>query len=406
MARKVRLKPAVRGTTGPLQRVVALGLLAALLIAPRLWFHHPFFGPLPPLAAIPSFPPALDPVVYALALLPLLPIVVMPRPVGLVRAWCVFFGLKAATDLSLWQPYFYQYLFMLLALCFAAPGRIDAESAVRDVSRLIVASVYFWSGVGKLNATFLAGGLEIVLGPFLSAPALKSLAPLAVVVPLLEISVALGLVTKRLRRAAAAGAIAMHVLLLLSLGPLGQNANPVVWPWNVAMMLLVWILFVRDASAPASRILWNRAFPFHQLVLVLFGLCPLLALFGLWPTSLSFRLYADSSSWGDILVTEAMLARLPPEARSQVQSANVFLDLPGSKTGKIGPYAGGLSIPDWSEHELRAFLPAEARVFRQVFAKVCRLAPAPSDAVLVLQDPPDLFTGAVRRTAISCAERL
>ena len=35
----------------------------------------------------------------------------------------------------------------------------------------------------------------------------------------------------------------VHLAALLFLGPLGHNYNWVVWPWNLAMIGLVWALF-------------------------------------------------------------------------------------------------------------------------------------------------------------------
>ena len=58
------------------------------------------------------------------------------------------------------------------------------------------------------------------------------------VVPVMEIAVAVGLLVPRLRNAAVAGAIATHVVVLGLLGPLGHRTNAVVWPWNAAMAAL------------------------------------------------------------------------------------------------------------------------------------------------------------------------
>src|SRR5205809_971107 len=74
-----------------------------------------------------------------------------PRP----RRWwavaaTVLALILAADDQSRWQPWFYQYVTMLAALAVA-----------RDVGdtlaawRAVLVGLYLWSGIQKLNATFM-----------------------------------------------------------------------------------------------------------------------------------------------------------------------------------------------------------------------------------------------------------
>jgi uncharacterized membrane protein YphA (DoxX/SURF4 family) len=398
-----------------LRAVVALGLLAALLIAPRLWFHNRFFGPLPPLDGLPATPPVFDWLVYA-ALILLLPLVgLMRRPRRLILLWCALFAARAAVDVSVWQPYFYQYAAMLLS--FALSGGVERSDqradAVLNVNCLIVAAVYFWSGLNKLNYRFLSAGLEAVpgldqlLSPLAPWIAPSTFAPLTVAMPFVEMAIAIGLLSgRRPRRVAATAAIAMHVLILLSIGPLGRNHNPVVWPWNAAMIVFVAVLFLRPDEVVAGRVLWGRGSTLHRVGLVLFVVGPLLGFFGLWPPSLSFRLYSFRFYAADIYMTEALRDRLPPDARAQVEPVSVFFSLVpagGGPATKVGPYAGGLNISDWSERELHAFIPAQLRAYEQVFAKLCALADVSTDALLLVVTPPDLLTGATRQSILPCA---
>jgi len=61
--------------------------------------------------------------------------------------------------------------------------------------------------------------------------------------PVVELAIGLALWVPSLRRAAIAAAVVLHLAALLFLGPLGYNYNWVVWPWNLAMIGLVWALF-------------------------------------------------------------------------------------------------------------------------------------------------------------------
>jgi hypothetical protein len=200
-------------------------------------------------------------------------------------------------------------------------------------------------------------------------------------------------------------AIAMHVLILLAIGPLGKNHNPIVWPWNIAMAAFVALLFLTKGDVPARRILWSRS-AFHRAALVLLGFCPLLGLVGLWPSSLSFRLYTFRLHTADIYVSESLRDRLPPAAQAAFEALSVYFSLEtpdGGPAQKVGPFAAGVNVSDWSERELRAFLPPEPRAFERVFERVCALAREPTDALLLLVTPPDVFTGTTRQSVRVCA---
>ena len=56
-----------------------------------------------------------------------------------------------------WQPWFYQYFFMLAALGFYAWKKPEAKNNRKalDCCALIVVCIYFWSGIQKLNASFI-----------------------------------------------------------------------------------------------------------------------------------------------------------------------------------------------------------------------------------------------------------
>jgi hypothetical protein len=182
----------------------------------------------------------------------------------------------------------------------------------------------------------------------------------------------------------------MHAFILVAVGPFGLSYNPVVWPWNVAMMAIILVLFrrARDVSAPA--ILLNHGFPLHVAAVALFAVLPGLSYLGLWPTYLSFRLYSEQYHQATISMTTAVRLKLPPSARQAVLLAS------------DDPYDGHLNVMSWSENELGAFIPPEPRVFRAVARRVCALAEAPLDVRLIITAPADRWTGKMTRTTTYC----
>src|SRR5262249_38763884 len=140
-----------------LTRVLAVALLAGFLLSPKLWLSARTY-PLAPVIDSLALPPPLDALLFGAACLLLVALAERPRPRRLLTAFLVLAAVLALGDQSRWQPWFYQYLAMLGALTLAAwkPDSPRAREAALAVCRLVVAATYFWSGVQKMNATFLS----------------------------------------------------------------------------------------------------------------------------------------------------------------------------------------------------------------------------------------------------------
>src|SRR5438874_386504 len=257
------------------------------------------------------------------------------------------------------QPWLYMY-WVMLALSLPR-GALPLAAC-----RIALCIVYFWSGVQKLNPRFF----EVVPGWFVT-PAIKWHWPAILVeilkaavaaAPFVEIAIAVLLWGRRARPAAIAIAFLLHSVSLIFLGPLGYNYNWVVWPWNAAMMALVWGLFSsaslfrksvgrahqtsdipsaghppkqqtasskssKPPRSPAAAAILTlsqtlrdlRGSQAASIAVLLFGLLPILSFFGLWDSYFSFSLYAENAARANIFVTQPFADRLPSELRKYVQ---------------------------------------------------------------------------------------
>ncbi|HEY1341721.1 MAG TPA: hypothetical protein VGF59_29620 [Bryobacteraceae bacterium] len=150
-----------------IKAALSLGLVAGLLLAPNLWLTSrsyplaPVFGRLRP----PS--PPFDYAILAALLLLLACIAVAERPVKGIAAFLTLAVAYSLFDQTRWQPWFYQYVAMLAVLYtyFRNPSEERRETALHGCG-LIVAAVYFWSGIHKLNSGFANDVLPILLKPF------------------------------------------------------------------------------------------------------------------------------------------------------------------------------------------------------------------------------------------------
>jgi uncharacterized membrane protein YphA (DoxX/SURF4 family) len=353
-----------------LRVTVAAGLIAGLLLSPKLWVSTRLY-PLTPVAEF--LKPLAYPFDYAVyvVLLALLAIVAAaPKPRWWIAAAVVLLAALCAQDQSRLQPWCYQYAFMLLAL--ALP---DADASL-NICRLIVASIYFWSGAQKLNPYFASSTFAYLAHPLAAHfPALVVKAGYAA--PFFEIACGIGLLTPKFRRLAVAALIAMHACILLAIGPFGHNSNTVVWPWNVAMIVFLLLLF-RHSAMRAGEILWDRGW-FHRVVFALFALAPALSLFNLWDSYLSAALYSGNRNQGAIYMTEAVAEHLPDAAYEDTTDEPNGIDK--------------LLVNDWSFDELNAPAYPEIRIYKNAARKLCEFAEKPSDVRLEVQGKAALVNG-------------
>jgi hypothetical protein len=206
-------------------------------------------------------------------------------------------------------------------------------------------------------------------------------------IPLVEVLIGAGLLTRRFRSAAVAGALLTHAVVLLLYVPFWRNK--VVWPWNAAMMAFVVILFWRDASFRARDVLFGGGRASHALVFVLFVVMPFFGLFGLWDAYLSASLYSGNTSSATLRLSESVCGRVPPRSRRAAQMQGGACILHANR---------------WSYAEMSVPVYPEPRIYRALAARLCAEADAPSDVVMEMSERPRLLDGTRRTVSLNCAD--
>lgn len=356
---------------------VAAGLFSGLALSTKLWLSDRLY-PLAPVARfLRPIPAPFDWMFFAalLAMLAVIAIVARPaKPIALFAVMAVVLGLF---DQSRWQPWFYQYLVMLIAFGLHyrhRGGPDDLRDPALNACRLVVVCTYVWSGLQKANTDFLTQSFPRLLEPFtrsLTPSITAEIHSLGIVAPFIEIGIGIGLLTRRFRQYAIFAGIGMQAFILLAIGPLGLGYNNVVWPWNIAMMALLAILFWHRPNLSARGILWPRGAHFQKLVLMLFGIAPALNFFNVWDTNLSSALYADIRNVPIMYVTDALAERLWKKIQRYVYPTAQ----PGMKT---------LNMWEWWMNELNVPLNPEPRIYKNVARDICSHAREPSDGKLVI----------------------
>lgn len=282
-------------------------------------------------------------------------------------------------DQNRWQPWFYQYLLMLAAIAYGMrtmSQRIQQRLAL-TICRLIIVCTYVWSGVQKLNANFVKEAWPNFVSSFqqLLPGRIQLPSALALAVPILEITIGLGLSTRRFRQPATVLGIMTHIFVLILLVSSGENT--VVWPWNLAMILLVILLFWGDGETTVREIIVPKNW-FHAIALLLVGILPAFSIFGWWDSYLSAALYSGNTDQAVIYMSPEVIERLPAAVRPHVwqETKPFFLD-----------------INRWSYGELNVPLYPEPRIYKNIAKQICTYAGTySSDVRLRIRLKPNLFT--------------
>jgi len=373
-----------------LKIVIASALVCGFVLSWRLWVSSRLFPLAPVWDSLPSIPFPLDYIWFFSLFALLAAIMVIAQPRKLVLIFLVLAGLLSLWDQNRWQPWFYLYFFMLAAISFCGWKQSGAyrQQAALSACRLIIACTYFWSGLQKLNAGFVKEtwpDMARVVVRDLPAGMRGLMTAASLAIPLVEVAIAVGLATRRYRPIAVALAIATHLFVLLLLISSGENA--VVWPWNVAMVLFVVVLFWRDKETSPRRIILGRN-GFHAFVFLLFALMPALSFFDLWDSYLSAALYSGNTNQAVIYLSPAAIDRMPAAIHPHIWTSSrpFFLD-----------------VNRWSYGELNVPLYPEPRIYKKVAERICAYAGnSSSDIRLRIKEKPNPLSGIRKSEFYDC----
>jgi hypothetical protein len=294
------------------------------------------------------------------------------------------------------QPWMYMYWVML-------GFTLLPQSVVLAACRCAISIAYIWSGIQKCNPHFFHIVPEWFVAPatlhwHFPRWAVALLQWAVATAPIVELAIGFALWSTRFRRVAIGMVLVVHLSALLFLGPLGYRYDLVVWPWNLAMIALVLVLFDRkladrgrsqpqhvqtragvrkDSSAEAKSLLQrlrtaaDRSLLGQTLaelgrsrvavvVVALFSFLPVLSFAGWWDSYFSFTLFAESQAKADIFVTAAFCERAPIDVVLHVHKVRQAYD-----PRVQGPYV--FDFQTWGYKQLHVPPIFEPRNYRSIY---------------------------------------
>lgn len=368
-----------------LAKGLAVAFLYVLLAAPRTWVGPRYFPLIPLLPGTPALPFPLDWLLFTVLVLALAAVVFAKRPEKpiVVALACITAGVLM--DVNRLQPWTYQYFFMFLTvaagLFLKRRGRPDAVAAALRTCLAVVAAMFFWSGVEKINVRFFVDVVPWLLQPFsrwLGGAEWPLAMMLGLAIPLIEVAIGAGLLTRKWRVPAAIGGMAVMAIMYVYLGPYGRAWNGTVWSWDMTMIFFLVVLGIM-ARRDSAKTSFVGVPSVMKLVIALFGIMPALGVLGLWDSNLSAALYSGNTKRAYFDISDSTAERLPP----RLAELTVALE-PGRRK---------LSLETWPIVEISAQPYPQDRVYDAIGRAVCRRLGPSADIELVVRGRPGIFDG-------------
>lgn len=273
-------------------RITAVAWFFAKIMSWKLWLADRVFPVASPLDFLNSVPSQVHLYLMMLSLVGLFIVVLYPEKKIFAGCLVAVELLSCSLDQLRWQPWEYQYL---LTFFFFLLYKSDKDF-IKSLSVLLVAT-YIFSGLFKCNGGFLHNIWDnmILRKLFVFSDEIISNSIVhfsGLILPIIEITSGLGLLLAKQKKTFVWIVVATHIFLLLALGPVGLQRNSIVWPWNFAMILLVFTIFYKKQNPILTlEFFKNKA---NAVVILIVAVLPLTNFIGFWPSYFSFKLYSGN----------------------------------------------------------------------------------------------------------------
>lgn len=322
-------------------RTTVIFWLIAKAISYKVWLTSRIFPVVPVFDLFTGVPAYIHVFLYSFSIFCLAILTIKPEFKLVAIALLISEVVSASLDYMRWQPWEYEYLFIL----FIYIVNKKDKTFLSTMAFLLIA-LYTYSGIHKLNHGFLVQVWDNMmlrsLGHFHVSQQGSKLFYLGYSLGIIEMATALGLIFKKTRLYAAIVLIVMHLFNLYWLGPLGMNYNLVIWPWNLVMVCFLYLIFIRP-----REIQFKYAFNGLNIIIPVFwGIMPAFNFINCWDHYLSGSLYSGKLTlMGICLDTSAV-----PELKPFVASRDAYHLCEGKSLVKVQSWAlKELNVPPYPE---------------------------------------------------------
>jgi hypothetical protein len=281
--------PDSESKTSLLIRFTCAAWLVAKTISWKLWLSDRLFPIIPVCDYFPEAGPKIHLLLFVSSVAGLIFLLVLPKNRYVVFGFVAAEVFSCLLDQMRWQPWEFQYLLTFAFILFS-----KNRKQLLSLMALLLSATYIFSGLHKCNGGFLYNiwdklVLHRLFGLDWETVGNPVLHYCGLFVALVETGLGLALLFSKRKKPFVVIAVAMHLLILAALSPIGLYQNEVIWPWNILMCFLVFLVFWDEPKAFLK--LKNGV---NLAALVIIVLLPALSFFGYWDHYLSFNLYSGN----------------------------------------------------------------------------------------------------------------
>lgn len=276
-------------------------------------------------------------------------------------------------DINRLQPWTYIYLIAFILM--SINSFLNIEELIKDAFQIIIIGAFFWSGISKLNYHFLEVTYLNILEKVFRIEQLDmfiNYQEFGFIIPLIEISVAILLIINKTRNSGVILAISSHLFIIYFVSPLGINNDMIVIPWNLLMIIIVYLVFYNRKIVEGFK--WKNVNEkiVKSIVILFVIILPFFNLFDKWDNFLSFNLYSDKIKNLLIVIDDKEISKLDQKLQ------NRFVNLNGIEGGKV------LSLTQWSFQELNTPYYPEKKVLNTIQEYFCQFQ-LPKESLIFLE---------------------
>jgi len=270
-------------------RILLIGLASQMLLSFRLWWKPN--GSLPYLPIFETAGQWLEQISILLFPVFLLLIVAcLTKPQKRIYLQLLFISALILVLGNIHRLQVWFYFYGLLLILFLWKTKVSDENLLSTM-KVMVAGVYLWSGIHKFNIFFAKDIFPWMIEPL----GITTSSWQAYAAGGFEMLIGIGLLFQPTRNLTVILSLIFHLTILGLLGPFGHHWNIVVWPWNLVMPILVFLLFYKTTSNNFGNIRSSfRQFPIGIFLLALVWILPAFNYIGFTPEQLSFKMYAGT----------------------------------------------------------------------------------------------------------------
>ena len=299
-----------------LRIVITVSLLISVCLSFNLWAGYRYF-PYTPVLHLDFITPPYDSVFILSSFLCLITSLFFKYTRTFIFIAILINLFLVLFDINRLQPWFYYYNAMLFVFLFYN-GRVDDSNKFTStfiILQFIIAAVYVYSGISKLNSNFISTDFIEIISPIksvLTARQFLFFTKMGSAIPYTLIFIGLGLIITPLRYLAITLGCITHICLIIFLFPSSNNQNYALWFMNLVFLLALFLLFSGKTKQRyfSPAILFQK--PLFYLIFIVFWILPFFNLVNMYPSNLSGNFKSGNVNTMQFSITKNQHNQLAP----------------------------------------------------------------------------------------------